>query len=274
MTSINTIADLPDLAAPAAKRKRTDEIVDAIKRMIVEHGLEPGDRLPQERELMAQFEAGKSTVREALKGLEVQGLIRVRTGPGGGAFIERMSEGRAMSLLSNFLFAKDLSIANIYAMRKVLEPLVAADAVELINEVGFQRLGEIIAIYDHEPADAQERWNQRMAELDFHGVVAEYSSNPALAFTCRFLQRLLKDLAVCQDIYQQPEPVLRSSGIQHQRDLIAAMRRKDKQAVQAIMTEHMQEAEQHMLALQARLEDRFLEETRHGATRSRKAVAR
>ncbi|HEV7276057.1 MAG TPA: GntR family transcriptional regulator [Devosiaceae bacterium] len=248
----------PTIAHPA-RRKRTDEIVDAIKRLIVEHGLGPGDRLPQEKELMAQYAAGKGTVREALKSLEVQGLIRIRTGPGGGAFIERMSESRAMSLLSNFLFAKDLSIAHIYAMRKVLEPLVAVSAIGNIDETAFRRLNDIIAIYDHEPADAEERWGQRMAELDFHAVVAEYSDNPILAFTCRFLQRLLKELAVCHDIYVQSQPVMRRSGIQHQRDLIAAMREGDAGAVHRIMTEHMIEAEQHMLGLQAQLQDRFLD---------------
>lgn len=251
-------ASPPPAAAGQPRRKRTDEIVDAIKRMIVEHGLGPGDRLPQERDLLAQFGASKGTVREALKALEVQGLISVRTGPGGGAFIERMSEGRAMSLLSNFLFAKNLSIANIYQMRKVLEPQVAASATPHIDEAGLKRLEAIITIYDHEPADATERWNQRMAELDFHGVVAEFSDNPILAFTCRFLQRLLKDLTIAQDIYVQPEPVRRESGIRHQRDLIDAMRRRDADAATAIMTRHMAEAEQHMLGLQARLVDRFL----------------
>lgn len=256
---------LPDLVDPSAdaarpRRKRTDAIVDAIKRMIVEHGLGPGDRLPQERELIAQFAASKGTIREALKALEVQGLISVRTGPGGGAFIERMSEGRAMSLLSNFLFAKKLSIANIYEMRKVLEPQLAASATPHIDEAGLNRLEGIIKIYDHEPADADERWAQRMAELDFHGIVAEYSDNPILAFTCRFLQRLLKDLTIAQDIYVHPEPVSRASGIQHQRDLIAAMRKRDATAAASILAEHMAEAEQHMLGLEAKLEDRFLDE--------------
>lgn len=247
------------IAGPT-RRKRTDAIAEAIKRMIVEHGLGPGDRLPQEKELMVQYAAGKGTVREALKSLEVQGLIRIRTGPGGGAFIERMSESRAMSLLSNFLFAKELTISHVYAMRKVLEPLVAVSTIDNMDEAGFRRLEDIIAIYDHEPADAQERWDQRMAELDFHAVVAEYSDNPILAFTCRFLQRLLKDLAICHDIYVQPQPVLRQTGIQHQRDLIKAMRRKDTVAVHAILAQHMAEAEQHMLALQAQLQNRFLDE--------------
>jgi GntR family transcriptional regulator, transcriptional repressor for pyruvate dehydrogenase complex len=247
-----------DNATLPVRRKRTDEIVDAIKKTIVEHGLQPGDRLPQERELMDQFSAGKGTIREALKALEVQGLIRTRTGPGGGAFIERMSEQRAMSLLSNYIFAKKLTIADIYALRKVLEPLVAVSAIPNMDAAGYARLSDLIAVYDHEPADAQERWDQRMAELDFHAVVAEYADNALLAFVCRFLQTLLKELAVCRDIYMQPKPVLRQPGIAYQRELIAAMKAGDKARVHEVMTEHMISAEKAMLDLQAELQDAFL----------------
>ena len=249
-----------DKAGRPRHKKRTDEIAEAIKRTIVEHGLQPGDRLPQERELMDQYHASKGTVREALKSLEVQGLVRIRTGPGGGAFVERMSEGRAMSLLGNYIFAKAVTIADIYAMRKVLEPLVAVDAIANIDEKAFRRLEDIIAIYDHEPADAEERWSQRMAELDFHAVVAEYSDNALLAFNVRFLQRLLKDLAVCHDIYVQPQPVLRARGIAFQRALIAAMRKKDAARVHEIMVEHMTHAEHQMLALEAQVARNFIDE--------------
>lgn len=228
--------------------------------MIVAEGLAPGSRLPQERELMAQFSAGKSTVREALKSLEVQGLVRIRTGPGGGAVVEAMSERRAMSLLSNYLFTQTISIADIYALRKQLEPMVAVSAMRHIDAAGFKRLGDIIAVYDHEPQDGEESWRQRMAELDFHMVVAEYSDNALLSFFCRFLQRLLKDLAICHDIYKLDQPVLRQSGIAHQRELIAAMAAGDAPRVRSIMTEHMIEAEMHMLSLEAQIETRFLNE--------------
>jgi len=97
-----------------------------------------------------------------------------------------------------------------------------------------------------------------MAELDFHGVVASYSDNVLLAFICHFLQRLLKDLAVCKDIYQRPEPVQRGAGIEFQYSLIEAMRRKDALKVEQIMTEHMAHAEKAMVALQATLDERFL----------------
>lgn len=247
-------------APDAPRRKRTDEIVDAIKESIIRDNLVPGDRLPQEKELASHYAAGKGTVREALKSLEVQGLIRTKTGPGGGAFIESMTETRAMSLLSNYLFTRELSIANIYALRKALEPIAAASAINTIDEDGFTRLNQLITVYDHPPADDDERWAQRMAELDFHGVVASYADNVLLAFLCHFLQRLLKDLAVCKDIYQRPEPVDRGVGIAFQRRLIDALRARDAAAVEQIMYAHMEHAEQAMLTLEATLEDRFLSE--------------
>ncbi|WP_272660952.1 FadR/GntR family transcriptional regulator [Providencia sp. PROV150] len=242
--------------------KRTDEIVNAIKETIMANNLIPGDRLPQEKELIEHYNASKSTVREALKSLEVQGLIKTKTGPGGGAFIDSMTEARAMSLLSNYLFTRDISIKDIYTLRKLLEPVVAVSAIDNIDNAGIQKLYDTIAIYDHEPADENERWQQRMAELDFHAVVASYSDNVLLVFICHFLQRLLKDLAVCQDIYLKPEPVDRRQGIEYQYQLIEALRRKDAAKVQSVMEAHMAYAEQAMLALQATLQERFLSEDR------------
>ncbi|WP_353165873.1 FCD domain-containing protein [Providencia sp.] len=253
--------DKPSVIEPV-RIKRTDEIVNAIKETIMADNLSPGDRLPQEKDLIERYSASKSTVREALKSLEVQGLIKTKTGPGGGAFIDSMTESRAMSLLSNYLFTRDISIKDIYTLRKLLEPVVAVSAMEKIDNAGIQKLYEIIAIYDHEPADEEERWQQRMAELDFHTVVASYSDNVLLVFICHFLQRLLKDLAVCKDIYLKPEPVDRRQGIEYQYQLIEALRRKDAQKVQAVMEAHMDYAEHAMLALQATLQERFLSEDR------------
>lgn len=262
-----------DKAKKRTRQKRPDTIVDAIKATIVEHGLQPGDRLPQERDLMQQYQASKGTIREALKALEAQGLIRTRTGPGGGAFIAAMSEQRAMSLLSNFLFSRPLSIADIYELRKVIEPLAAVSAIANMDEAAYGRLEQIIALYDHEPEDAVERWDQRMAELDFHAAIAEYADNALLAFVCRFLQRLLKELAVCRDIYRQPKPVDRGQGIAYQRELIAAMRAGDRAEVHRIMAEHMAHAEKAMLELQTELRGDFIQGPGFAEMRDERKIA-
>ncbi len=59
----------------AKARRRPEEIADRIKDVIRSDALKPGDRLPQEKELIDQFKAAKGTVREAMKALETQGLI-------------------------------------------------------------------------------------------------------------------------------------------------------------------------------------------------------
>jgi GntR family transcriptional repressor for pyruvate dehydrogenase complex len=84
--------------------KRGDLVVEEIKRWIAERRLELGDKLPKEDELQALFGISKGTAREALKSLEVQGLITVTTGPSGGATIGEVPLERAFQLVQNYLF--------------------------------------------------------------------------------------------------------------------------------------------------------------------------
>src|SRR5215470_5024818 len=99
--------------------KRGDLVVEEIKAWIAEQRLAPGDRLPKEDELQALFGVSKGTAREALKSLEVQGLVSVSTGPSGGATIGEVPLERTLQLLQNYLFFRELSVAQIYAVRRI-----------------------------------------------------------------------------------------------------------------------------------------------------------
>ena len=79
--------------------KRGDVMVDEIKAWIAERRLTPGDRLPKESELQALFGVSKGTAREALKSLEVQGLVKVTTGPSGGATVGEVPIEKALEQL-------------------------------------------------------------------------------------------------------------------------------------------------------------------------------
>lgn len=70
--------------ATTVKGRRTQQLAEAIKNWIVEQHLQPGDRLPNETELIENFNASKSTVRESMRILEAQGIIKTKTGPKGG----------------------------------------------------------------------------------------------------------------------------------------------------------------------------------------------
>jgi DNA-binding FadR family transcriptional regulator len=239
--------------------KRPVRIAEEIKDWIVVRGLKPGDRLPGERELIDLFQASKGTIREALRVLETQGLVRSRTGPGGGTFVEALSGARAMELLGNYFFFQNPTIGDIYALRRILEPELGASIVGRLQEPDFKRLEQTMQIYVDPPKDLEEERRQRHAELDFHSILVDYCPNPVLAFMCRFLQSLLRDLTVCKRIYETPNPDLRETGLTYQVRLLRALRREDAAAAREILYEHMCAAQGFMEDREAVLQARFLQ---------------
>lgn len=238
--------------------KRPDQISDQIKRWIEERHLRPGDRLPQEKELIDLFKASKSTVREALRVLQTQGLVHTRTGPGGGAFVATVDASRAMALLGNHFFFHQPSLDDIYQLRKLLEPELAASLAGQIEDEDFSRLHDTISLYDHPAENLGEEYTQRIAELEFHRLLSDLCPNPVLGFVCGFLQNMLKDLAICRRIYDEPNPELRESGLHYQVQLLKALKTGDADKSRQIMYQHMCAAHEYMKHCEVELTRRFM----------------
>jgi DNA-binding FadR family transcriptional regulator len=248
----------PPNMIPPSRRRREESITEQIKEMIVVRGLKPGERLPAERELMEIFGASKGSVREALSALRSQGLIRTRTGPGGGVFLAEIGTQRSMALLSNYFTFRTPSVLDIYAVRCELEPELAASIAGQLSAEDFTRLERTMRIYDAPPRTAEEEYQQRMAELDFHSVLAELCPNPVLGFFCGFLQKLLRELAVCRQIYDIPHPELRDTALHYQIQLMRALKAGDSKAARQIMDEHMIAARDYMVRMEASIMAGFL----------------
>lgn len=238
---------IAQVGAVTRRRKRPDTVADQIRERIVENGLAPGDRLPHEWILPQTWHVSRGTLREALKILESQGLTLSKTGPGGGVFVSSVEADYAVRLLDNLFLHHPPSIADIYAVRKELEPLLAGSLAGKLTPDAFALLQAKIRLYEDEPATIQEEYRQRMAELDFHDELARLCENRLLGFLCRFLVSLLKDMAVCREIYQQPNPVLRESGLHYQVALLRAIKSGDAARATTIMRDHMTAAEAYML---------------------------
>ena len=71
---------------PKSIRKRSDLVADQIKEAIISKKLPPGERLSDEKDFLKTYRVSKGTMREALKSLEVQGLVNIKTGRGEAAF--------------------------------------------------------------------------------------------------------------------------------------------------------------------------------------------
>jgi DNA-binding FadR family transcriptional regulator len=248
MHDSNVTADANAASADKPRRrKRPDIVADLVREMIIENDLKPGDRLPQDWLSPQTFRVSRGTLREAFKILEFQGLTISKTGPGGGVFVSTVGTEAAIRLLDNLFLFSPPSIADIYAIRKQLEPEMAACVAGRLSPEGFVSLQEKIKLYEDEPRTAEEEYSQRLAELDFHAELARHCGNELLGFVCSFLVSLLRDMTVCRAIYAESHPSLRESGLHYQVRLLRAIKAGEADRARSIMLEHMIAAEQYML---------------------------
>lgn len=209
------------------KQKQTERVALAIKDWIMQQDLEPGDRLPGEAEIMETWEASKSTVREAMRILEAQGLIKTKSGPKGGTFVREVPESKVNVILSNYLFFKDVSIRDLYQLRIALEPQIAEDLAGKLSNQQLNELALQVDKYTQPPSDVLEERQHHIEALEFHRMLAEFSGNELLKMVVRFTAQMLSDLTVYRKLYEPRNYKLWRTGIESQMALIDALREGD-----------------------------------------------
>lgn len=247
-------------APRAQKRSRPVQVADQIKRWVVERDLRKGDKLPNEAEMIAQFAVSKGTVREAMRILEAQGLIVTKTGPGGGSSVGEVSKDRAMSLLGNYFYFKDLSLSDIYQIRKMLEPELVATIAGKLDAQTLADLREMAHCHPEPARTPEEEKQQHITSLAFHARIADAAENELLGFVISFMARILTDLTVYRRLYAAPNKELWERGRRHQIDLVDALERGDGPRARKIMLSHMEGAERMMTAQEMRITREFMTE--------------
>ncbi|MBK8454649.1 MAG: FCD domain-containing protein [Thiofilum sp.] len=245
-----------DLAALESQRrvKRADQIVEAVKRWIVVKDIQPGERLPNEKALIELFECSKGTVREALKSLEVQGLITVKTGPNGGAVLAQVPYPLASQMLRNYLHFHAFEGTDIYQLRRLVEPEIARSVIGHLTEDDYLELERLTELCTDSPMQSiEQHLEHRIAELDFHNLLAERCRNPVLAFIGRFLNDLIKDLIIYNRMEPPGQQEFFKSNLYYHRELIKAFKAHDAQAVETLMRDHMCSAHDFSLEVQTQL---------------------
>ncbi len=238
-------------AAPSLRRiKLSDQIAEDLCRRIARERMEPGQRLPNEQALMQQYGCAKGTIREALKALEVQGLVTMRPGPNGGAEIRPISVDAAAQQLRRFLHFRQLDFAQVYAVRRGLEVALGTSVVGRLDAEALRGLDENIAACEAAFA-AGEHVRGRNLELTFHDLLCDASDNALLAFMCRFINSLLRDLVEFRGGNKTEYAAFGAHNLDSHRQLVSAFRAEDPEAAGRVMHEHMCCAEHFMRRLDA-----------------------
>jgi DNA-binding FadR family transcriptional regulator len=103
-------------------------------------------------------------------------------------------------------------------------------------------------VYDRPPVDLDDQYLQRIAELDFHSLLAQLCPDRLLGFICGLTHNLLRSLPIARAIYADPTPASREEGLIFQHRLLAALVENRSDDARRITFEHMVSAENYMLS--------------------------
>lgn len=168
--------------------KVSDNIIAQIRDAILSGKLKPGDRLASERELTGRFRVSKATMREALRVLEVMGLIEIRKGIAGGAFVAEVDMKTTIHSLINFLHFQSVTVRDLTMLRYLVEPPVAQIAAAKLTERDSLNLKRLI----EEKVPSNEK--EAAKEIGFHRYLARMAENMILVLLVDFIENLLSSL--------------------------------------------------------------------------------
>lgn len=229
-------------ARRTSRVKRSDLIAEELKRWTVLAGKGPGDRLPQEKELMEMFACSRGTMRETLKVLEVEGLVEIVTGPQGGARLTKVPEERAMQLLTPYFYFRELSAGGIYATRLLLEPLMVRAAIDHLTAEDFAALRQTIEICHRGMLGQVDVASHRAAEIQFHTIIADRVPNLLLRFYCLFANYVLYAFVTPKAVAQGANEPFGGHVVHAHDDILAALEARDTERAVTLMTVHLREA--------------------------------
>jgi GntR family transcriptional regulator, transcriptional repressor for pyruvate dehydrogenase complex len=171
-------------------RKTGEAVAATIRRRIANGELAIGDRLPTEDELTEAFGIARTTLREALRILESQGLIHIRRGRGGGATITMPDLVRLAEPLAVVLQLRKTTTADLDAARVLIEPHLAAELARNHTDDDLAALSAVLARASAaaEAADADE-FGAAAAEL--HVTLIERGGNETLSVLSQLLNALI-----------------------------------------------------------------------------------
>jgi len=163
----------------ADRKLAHEKIVDQIRDAIFERKLRPGQKLPPERDLADIFQASRATVRSALLTLKNGGLLEVKQGKNGGAFVSsNIGETELSRVFRDIIGLKGISIDHVIEVRLIIEPQIAYLAAQ---NAGEQEIEAIWATVRELEQLFKKRSTFHSPDENFHKALARATKNPMLS---------------------------------------------------------------------------------------------
>ena len=221
------------------KTRIYEEVVNQVHDMVREGKFKAGDQLPSERELSETFKVSRTSVREALRALETQGLIVSRTGAGN--FVAELPIESLVAPLAAMLIEEKSALADIFEMRKVIEPHIASLAAERATKRDIERMKKIL----DKQREAVSRGETGVeADAELHFAIGRATQNQALE---KLVSGLMDILSHSREESLQTKD-RRKASIESHRKILSAIEEHDKKKAREAMLFHIEQVEDNVLS--------------------------
>ena len=215
-------------AAPG--RRLYEDIVQRFRLLIREGALKPGDRLPAERVLAEQLQVSRSSVREAIRSLELQGLVVSKRGSG--TFINTDNLESMVALIASTLSSGADTLKHIFEMRHMLEPQIAAAAAQRASE---QEISDLESILEQQVREIADGGTGVDSDTAFHFALASATHNSALVKVVSAVEDILRRSR--DQSLQEPGRPQRS--LASHREILRMIRAGDADGARSAMEYHL-----------------------------------
>ncbi|MDN5854358.1 MAG: FCD domain-containing protein, partial [Actinomycetia bacterium] len=218
--------------SPMEVPKASDVLANELRERILSGEYVEGTPLPPERELVVQTRMSRTTVREALRILEVQGLIRIKAGRAGGAFVQKPGEENVASSLDLLIRGRQLRLASVHETREAIEPSCARLAALHRTTGDLHRL----EVANEAIANSTDLDSFLLANVEWHIAVATAGQNEILTGIMMALSRAIYT-ATNNEGFVNDE--VRSLALRAHRSVTRAIKERDADAAVRRMQRHV-----------------------------------
>jgi len=220
-----------------------EEIADQIVEGVLRGDLKPRDKLPSEMALSEIFGVSRVTVREAILSLEQQGVVEVRQGSRGGAYIREMDLDAVVRQIRSAMRMTNLTFPHLASARAVLEEAALTRMMPAkLGEGDILQLEKTV-----EKAEAHYRNGERkerlLANFQFHTRIVEMTRNPILVL----MHKLIVDLSLAFFESVEPTPAMIENTIDGHRKIVSLLKEGRFDEAGTLCREHIQEVSRRIV---------------------------
>ena len=220
------------LFAPVSVARASSSIADQIRQAIVTGKLDQGARLPPERELAEQFGVSRVTVRDALRALEAMGLIEVRVGARGGAFVTVPSGAIVGQTMSDMMMMSAVTPEDIVEARLIVELGIVTLACSRATD---EDIALLRALTDRAAEALRSKTYTREISWDFHALLAQAAHNGAVEGLAQSFRSSLS----LHPIRTREGAAAHARTVEEHGRILQAIERRDGRTVRREMAHHL-----------------------------------